>query len=144
MVYRGNLESARGGFSAQICEEILREHLPTVIGYNTVFMHDNARVHTAHLIRDFLQEEGYEVMEWPPYSPDLNPIENLWHLLKEKINANHPDLLRRNDARVPDDITTAALEAWEQLEEEILNHLASTMKKRCKAVKDVKGWYTKY
>ena len=77
VVCRGDPESARGGFSAQIYEEILREHLPTVMGHNTVFMHDNARVHTAHLIRDFLQEEGYEVIEWPPYSPDLNPIKNL-------------------------------------------------------------------
>jgi len=44
---------------------------------NSIFMHDNARVHTAHIIRDDFEEEGFHVMVWPLYSPDLNPIENL-------------------------------------------------------------------
>ncbi len=35
---------------------------------------------------------GIEVMEWPPYSPDLNPIENLWALLKKEAYKVYPDL----------------------------------------------------
>lgn len=34
-----------------------------------------------------------EVMEWPPYSSDLNPIENLWVLLKAKIYEIRPELI---------------------------------------------------
>ena len=40
-------------------------------------MHDNTPVYTAAIIQTILAELGVEVMIWPPYSPDLNPIENL-------------------------------------------------------------------
>ena len=40
-------------------------------------MQDNASIHTSRLARDWLQEHGIEVTDWPPYSPDLNPIEHL-------------------------------------------------------------------
>ena len=31
-------------------------------------------------------------MDWPPYSPDMNPIENMWSLLKRKLYVLFPDL----------------------------------------------------
>jgi transposase len=40
-------------------------------------MQDSARVHTARIVFRLLREMGIEVMVWPPYSPDLNPIKNL-------------------------------------------------------------------
>lgn len=48
-------------------------------------MQDNASVHTAHIIRDLGQALRINVMIRPPYSPDLNPIENLWDVMKAKI-----------------------------------------------------------
>lgn len=77
----GNPESARGGIDRFVIERLYRSILPTLMRpngteSNGIFMHDNAPVHTAYIVRDYLVELGIEVMEWPPYSPDLNPIEN--------------------------------------------------------------------
>ena len=62
-------------------------------------MHDNALTHTTYVMRDALAEMEIEVMIWPPHSPDLNPIENLWALLKAEIYKIRPDLLhiKNND-----------------------------------------------
>jgi len=34
---------------------------------------------------EYLATQKFEVMEWPPNSPDLNPIENMWNLLKQRL-----------------------------------------------------------
>ena len=56
-------------------------------------MHDDAPTHTAYIVRDALEELAIEVMIWPPHSPDLNPIENLWALLKAEIYKLRLDLM---------------------------------------------------
>jgi hypothetical protein len=55
-------------------------------GGEFIFQHDNAPCHKAALTRHFLDQNHIHVMEWPPYSPDCNPIENLWAVLKRKIH----------------------------------------------------------
>ena len=50
-------------------------------------------------LREWAQEHGVELVDWPPYSPDLNPIENLWKLLKERI-CDHVGQLQRDGLRI--------------------------------------------
>jgi transposase len=88
---------------------------------------------------------GVTVMIWPPYSPDLNPIENLWALMKAEIYRLHPELEHApNTDETLEALIAAAKEAWLSIRPEVLRSLSETMPHRVKAVIEAEGWYTKY
>lgn len=102
-------------------------------------------MHTAYLVKDILAELGVEIMEWPPYSPDLNPIENIWALLKSEILKAHPELkYLRNNPTTLDILVDAAQEAWDTLEINIFEHLSETKPHRVSDVIKYEGWHTSY
>ncbi len=51
------------------------------------FMQDNDPKHVSRCAKSFMEEHGVNWWRTPPESPDLNPIENLWHKLKEHLRA---------------------------------------------------------
>ena len=84
-------------------------------------------------------------MDWPPYSPDFNPIENVWKLLKEGICTRYPELgdLPKNEESKRQ-LIRATIECWEIMRDDIFENLVSSMERRLQAVIAVRGWYTKY
>ncbi len=54
-------------------------------GRPCVFQQDNAKPHTAAITTAWLCSRRVQVLNWPVCSPDLSPIENIWHIIKIKI-----------------------------------------------------------
>ena len=108
-------------------------------------MHDNTPVYTAAIIQTILAELGVEVMIWPPYSPDLNPIENIWALMKSIIYECYPELEKApNNRETLEQLVKAAKEAWHAIDDRILKHLCESVPHQVQAVLIADGWYTKY
>jgi len=110
-----------------------------------IFMQDNAPVHRARTVREWLRDCEYVVLEWPPYSPDLNPIEHAWKLLKDAVHRLYPDLKKITHkptaiARIKEIIANA----WESIDGHYFKKLVESMPARIQAVIDARGWYTKY
>ena len=52
----------------------------------SIFQQDNAPCHKSRFVKAWMEKQPFQVMEWPPYSPDLSPIENLWAIVKTKVH----------------------------------------------------------
>lgn len=71
-------------------QDILGNFFSTMVGSNFLLMHDNARPYLARIVQEYLQEACIETLDWPPRSPDLNPIEHLGDSLGRQLRNHQP------------------------------------------------------
>ena len=74
----------------EILEQDLLPYAQEHFQANFVLQDDNAPPHRARMVRQFLEENDVNRIEWPSKSPDLNPIENIWAYLQGLITKRTP------------------------------------------------------
>ena len=84
----GPLTTVSGRVNSQEYQQILIDNALPEICYvwehldsGMEFMQDDAGVHVSRFTMQMLELHGIPTLEWPPDSPDLNPIEKVWNFL---------------------------------------------------------------
>src|SRR4029434_2929927 len=54
------------------------------------FQQDNAPCHTARSVKVWMKDHHIRTLSWPAQSPDLNPVEKLWNVIKRKMDGHKP------------------------------------------------------
>ena len=102
-----------------------------------LLMEDGAPCHRARMMQNWHAERGIKILEgWPGNSPDLNPIENVWGLMKKEISRENPTNL--------DEIKKICLRVWKRLTPEYLTSLFASMPRRMQLCIEANGGSTKY
>jgi hypothetical protein len=141
-----DFESKKQGYSASSYIAVLEDNLPFHYQDVLLFMQDNAPIHTAHRVREWFQENGIHITDWPPFSPDLNPIEHAWKAFKEKMCEMYPDLWNGKGTSEADlqVLEEGLCKAWDALPNSLFESLVESMPDRIAACIDANGWHTKY
>ncbi len=101
-----------------------------------IFQQDLAPAHTAKSTKSWLNDHGVGVLDWPANSPDLNPIKNLWGIVKRKM--------RNKSSKNADELKATVKETWASIPPQQCHKLITSMPRRIEAVIKAKGAPTKY
>jgi transposase len=126
----GRIHVFTENLDGELMKKILKEHLmkskelfwPVGMWH---FQQDNDPKHTSRVVSDYLERElciKDFCIRWPPYSPDLNPIENLWADLKKRVE--------KRNATTVEELEAAVRAEWAQTDKELCRKLVASMPDR--------------
>ena len=140
----GPLVLTEGGVAGKKYRDILPKHfLPFVLNrprhrLATILHDDDAPIHRANVVKVWKERNELKCLEWPAQSLDLNPIENLWVILKRRISARDPP------AKTVKELKAVVQEEWKKIPVEDVKNLVKSVPKRAKLVIKTKRFGTKY
>ncbi|GFW87757.1 transposable element Tcb2 transposase [Trichonephila clavipes] len=108
------------------------------MGAEFLFMDDNFLPHLANFVDECLQSEDITYMDWPEYSPDLNPIEHVWDMLGQRIS-----VLKPPPTCLPE-LRRILLDEWCNSPQDQIDNLMLSTPRRCKACIASSGRHTPY
>lgn len=117
-----------------LVDDWIHNHCPE----NALFIQDNTPCHKAALTKRELQARDIQVITWPPFSPDLNPIEHVWNWMKDYIQKKFPRKLSRAQ------LEEAVYQAWDAVPQDFLEKLIQSMPRRISFVQMSGGGYSRY
>lgn len=133
---RAGLAIFEGIMDSNFYHSILRDHLLPFVrssypdGHR--FMQDNDPKHTSRATKAWFEENGVHWWPTPPESPDLNPIENVWHQMKEHIR-------KKVKPTSKEELINGIRDAWCLLTPELCNRYISHLNKVIPKVIEVDG-----
>ncbi|KAK3538661.1 hypothetical protein QTP86_011806 [Hemibagrus guttatus] len=137
----GRLAVINGTMNSAVYQKILKENVrPSVCDLKLkrtwVLQQDNDPKHTSKSTSEWLKKNKMKTLEWPSQSPDLNPIEMLWHDLKKVVHARKPSNVAELQQFCKDE--------WAKIPPQRCNGLTASYRKRLIAVVAAKGGPTSY
>ncbi|UYV83536.1 Transposase [Cordylochernes scorpioides] len=135
---RSPLLRIQGTMTAQrYVDDVLRPvTLPYLQGVpNALYQQDNARPHTARISQQALQD--VQMLPWPPYSPDLSPIEHVWDIIGRRLHA-------LPEPRSEDELWQMVEREWRAIPQDAIRTLIDSLPRRVAACIAVRGGPTCY
>jgi transposase len=120
--------------TGEVYVDIIGKHIPQVenmLDGRWRLQQDNDPKHTSRVAKRFLEENVPTVMDWPSNSPDLNPIENLWAIVKRNVEIRRPN----NTC----ELERVMKEEWAKIPQDVINNLVGSMRKRCELIIESDG-----
>jgi len=84
------------------------------------------------------------VLPWPSYSPDLNPIENIWALLKRRVEKKIKAMVARKEKVAQDVFIAVVKKEWDEIPIAAILTSIKSMPERVQACINAEGGHTKY
>lgn len=101
--------------------------------HQLVFQQDNATIHKTANVMKFLRDNNVLTIDWPPQSPDLSPIENMWNIMKMKMKALRPR------PKTSKELKLACLKIWTEIPNNTRKDLIDGFKDRLRRCIKAKG-----
>jgi transposase len=120
-----------GPYYVNILETQLLPATQRLYGRNWRLQQDNDPKHTSRVAKTFIDEKRIRTIDWPSNSPDLNPIENMWYIMKNNVEKRMPKNV--------DELKRFMVEEWEKIPQEIVKNIIMSMKRRCELVSEKNG-----
>ena len=107
-------------------------------GDSWTFQQDNPPIHFARVRKQFFASKNIPLLEWPAVSPDLNPVENLWSIVSQRVYGNGRQFGTLKELKC------AIQEEWAKIDNSMLHSLINSMPFRLSQVIFNNGSHTSY